>query len=671
MGAGGPMRRRVLRHSATSFFIVAAALLVLAISLVQQPQAQTFVPANIVVCPSQIIPGSSAQLNYTIPNTIELGPSYTQYLEIAPPGQSCVAPGSIPACDEKVSPAPGPLPYPSGPCLLPAAQVSNSLNQYFSELQYYSNYSFTQGTYTVCGYYTYKATLSSGLYYYALGTGPTGTLTVTNQNLAGQTWGVNLDLGQSGGTVYAAMTPNTLSGSPYQTYIDSFGGSSTNFCSTSSQCILELASGNNQNGCVSPYDNTGAVQLPTCSGAPNYNMPCIIPSTRRSFRGAVSIDASFTPPSDGSYVVCGYDYSDGSPISYPSVSPYSSSPPSFSSVSGEMPKFSAPFFSAAPLLCSSGSCSPQPLSVGQCQTNQAQAPQGTGIVIVNPSTWGVKTPVCPTDSPDCAPTSPIATFNSFQIVSGSKLLLYVTPFDMAQSQSIQNICEAGYASAPACNGKNTQTGCVDTFDVSSSSSGTAVCNINNIPSSGSPFCYLDSGFTDSQGDNCCGSLTSSPVFYGLSSTAYEIQTTQADSTSITQPGNYLYCGMQILPTGGSARILGTGILVVLPVPLTSSGPNQGTVSLAAAIGQVCGIWQTVEPLLILLATILLLFGAILYEAATLMTAQMRGIMQSYAYSMILGGLIGVVVFAISAYTMSIIEGTSITAVIAQLYTACP
>jgi hypothetical protein len=189
--------------------------------------------------------------------------------------------------------------------------------------------------------------------------------------------------------------------------------------------------------------------------------------------------------------------------------------------------------------------------------------------------------------------------------------------------------------------------------------------------------------------------------YGISySNTYQNQAnatyTQPLSTQYMGTGNYIICGYdyQMIDTDTSGPVYGTlsPYFATLAVncshgsctaaqTLQQPAPTQpcpscsisntpfGVTSYnsfnAAQFGQaVCGIYGTLNAVLLIFALMLMLLGAVIYAGSSILPGQTRGVAQNYAFGFILVGIIATVIAASSIYALSVAGSTTVQGVLA-------
>jgi hypothetical protein len=218
----------------------------------------------------------------------------------------------------------------------------------------------------------------------------------------------------------------------------------------------------------------------------------------------------------------------------------------------------------------------------------------------------------------------------------------------AQIGSLQNMCaNVTQTSGKACTGRSSdghKGGCVISY--TPQLNGAWVPNLKGSSTIG---CSIAIPGYPQYGDSCTATWTTAP---GIPS---PVGTGLAANT-------YLICEMY-----QNAFIAGS-IFVVTP-PSTTNGvsANTGNAVAAPLSGELCTVYSTINDVIFLLGLILVIVGAILYESSSIFPSQQRGSLQGYAMGMVLGGIIGIAIAAVSVYAVSQIANIPIT----NLLGACP
>ena len=71
---------------------------------------------------------------------------------------------------------------------------------------------------------------------------------------------------------------------------------------------------------------------------------------------------------------------------------------------------------------------------------------------------------------------------------------------------------------------------------------------------------------------------------------------------------------------------------------TSSAP--GSTQMSSVL---CAFYSTIMNVIFILAVLLMVLGGALYAGSTIMPAQLKGQLQGYAYGMLMGGVVGLVI----------------------------
>lgn len=74
----------------------------------------------------------------------------------------------------------------------------------------------------------------------------------------------------------------------------------------------------------------------------------------------------------------------------------------------------------------------------------------------------------------------------------------------------------------------------------------------------------------------------------------------------------------------------------------------------------CAFYSTIMSVIFILAVLLMVLGGALYAGSTIMPAQLKGQLQGYAYGMLMGGVVGLIIVLAGPYILKMIVGTSST-----------
>ncbi len=658
--------------AAAMFALVAIAVLSIGVNIAgaQYPYGE------ITASPAEILPGASVQVNMSFPNLQPYyGCNYDYFMiNLAGPGQACPATSNyLYYCDVKQTGGLNQGTVPPFACSFPTTFVYNNINTKtggvastwvisgptsgFSQFMYYTNHTLLQGTYTLCA--SVAEGCFSGFYYsyytYSIGNVP---IQVTNYDPQGPSYGVSVIAFGSNPTL-AIMAANLITNSPYINYYNATGdynpktqiAPDLNCGSNGGQCFIEIGGGSSQQGCVSPINSIGAVQLPNCASSGPVTTPCLLPGSTSIYQYSAPLPSGLT----GSYFMCAYDYN--SPIVYPNSYNQESSPTELSTyppTAPTLPGVAAPFYAAVTMQCTSGSCTSGPSFQAPQSRGAGGNLNGVGLVSLNP--------------PEIGPgQNSIVDFKSEFISPGTTISLYTIPLPPTAKGYPAYISQCTAASLstsmPVCNGKNSNgNGCYDVFDVQPGGSG----NINCANDASQP--------NPPAGDSCtCQNIPIGSTQFTAGALC-DINSANAETTQTisTTPGNYLECGVYTQPFQ-VPQIAALQLLTVIPNPVANGGqsPNVGVANTLPLQGELCTVYQTVIPVLIILAIALLVMGGAIYSASSIFTSQIRGTLRGYAVGMILGGAVGLIVTAIMFYVLSVTTGNTIAAIVANVNMVCP
>ncbi len=96
----------------------------------------------------------------------------------------------------------------------------------------------------------------------------------------------------------------------------------------------------------------------------------------------------------------------------------------------------------------------------------------------------------------------------------------------------------------------------------------------------------------------------------------------------------------------------------------ASAPGSGSGASAPGSAQMssvlCAFYSTIMNVIFILAVLLMVLGGALYAGSTIMPAQLKGQLQGYAYGMLMGGVVGLIIVLAGPYILKMIVGTSST-----------
>jgi hypothetical protein len=93
--------------------------------------------------------------------------------------------------------------------------------------------------------------------------------------------------------------------------------------------------------------------------------------------------------------------------------------------------------------------------------------------------------------------------------------------------------------------------------------------------------------------------------------------------------------------------------------------NVNSVQLNLFSQAACGVYSTINFVLIIFALILILLGAALYAGSTILPPQSRGVLQSYAFGFIFVGIIAALIASVSVWALSITSNLPMSTVLSS------
>ncbi len=96
--------------------------------------------------------------------------------------------------------------------------------------------------------------------------------------------------------------------------------------------------------------------------------------------------------------------------------------------------------------------------------------------------------------------------------------------------------------------------------------------------------------------------------------------------------------------------------------------NSNAVTLNSISDVICGTYNQVNTIFLLLALVVLIIGAVLFMASHSMPGAMRGTVQGYAVGMMIAGVVSALISVGAAWLLSVATGTSVGSILGQ---ACP
>jgi hypothetical protein len=86
-------------------------------------------------------------------------------------------------------------------------------------------------------------------------------------------------------------------------------------------------------------------------------------------------------------------------------------------------------------------------------------------------------------------------------------------------------------------------------------------------------------------------------------------------------------------------------------------PPQGTAEYNA-MSALCSVYNPIVGIIFILALVLIVLGGALFAGSNMLPAQTKGQIQSYGMSMIIGGVIGIVIYLIAPFMIGVLGGTA-------------
>lgn len=336
----------------------------------------------------------------------------------------------------------------------------------------------------------------------------------------------------------------------------------------------------------------------------------------------------------------------------------------------------SPFYASANIVCNNGVCKLGPsLQMGNASvTTQIQTQQSLGAfgdIIVAPP----KIPVSSGSPPTITSVSSYG-FNAYYVTGPNTINLYLDSFIFSPSVNYQNLCNQFYSKITTKYGGNDgnlpvgqyESFAPPNFPAGSQASGTGPYYACNPPQASdqsgqsSPYSTCSCQVFSSL-NNGLGSGISIPLNYNCQVNG---QTPTADSPSLP-PGNYLYCGYYVGDGtwGHGEQFIGYAPFFVTQNPTSSSSQlNLGNAIVAPLFSYACGIYTLVNSVMLIIALIFMLIGALLYTGVNVLPTQSRGMVMGYAWGMLLGGIIGIGIAVLSTLILSLSTSVPVGNIIA-------
>jgi hypothetical protein len=91
--------------------------------------------------------------------------------------------------------------------------------------------------------------------------------------------------------------------------------------------------------------------------------------------------------------------------------------------------------------------------------------------------------------------------------------------------------------------------------------------------------------------------------------------------------------------------------------VASAGGYQYSAAYNALWG-LCSVYNTVVGVIFILALVLIVLGGALFAGSNMLPAQTKGQIQGYGMSMVIGGIIGIVIFFIAPFILGVLGASS-------------
>ncbi len=619
--------------------------------------------AQLVVSPPRVIQGASANVFYYYNgNTVQnsgypdtcTSAFYGFPIEISAAGEPCADPNELAYnpddfyyCDQNTIVPGGMVTQPSTPCILNANYKDLGANGCMS--YYFTNLSLLQGTYNVCAYYPEVSI--NGVAGFSITYEPYATLSlnITTSNYTGINYGLQINPSAQtwSGATTLMLSANTQTGT-YQGFSSSFS-----ICSSAnSQCYAELGGANNAGeGCFSPLTQNGAsTQLPQCSytGA-SMNTPCLLAGAQSSStQYSISLPA-WISSTTSNYMVCAYQYN---AISYPSGTQESNTVNP-----GNVHPYVSEFYATQPISCSSaqGSCTAGPSGGQEQQSVGVVAPGGfpyaTMLAWPGPTintTWQQTTgPYLAFNAFGFPVPAPYENYNAFVLYEDP-----VSSYSAVAQSGLQQACtDVMQSSPPTCSSAISSLTSPQTLD--------QPCYESYMLGQPTPYSYSCQIVGGSGADSCTSPALTS---YGSGEFEQNLLSFSGTQNSVFQNlavGNYLFCGLLTLPEQ-QPQLLSAIAVQIVPSTSPSAATSLTSPNNAPVLALLCNEYTILQLAILLIALALIVLGALLYIISAVFPAEQRGIVRSYSVSMILGGVIGLVVFVFATYFLSVLSSGTVS-----------
>ncbi len=633
------------------------------------------ISSQLSIAATKLIPGTSTYISEVVYNA---SCTDATLIELSAPGGSCAAPDKLTTtlttsssptnvlCNEAISTG-GFAQNPYPPCLFDTANVAmpasaQGWSPTYCNMTYITNDTLPQGVYDVCGFYQGTnegppPQTPAGPSWSAI-----GSINITGADQPGMLQMQNPSSGwKLSGACYSTTRgkgikgcilnpiPDTSTKSPFWWYwylqgdlTPPVSGACNGPCvyPSAPNLYLEAAGGSTAAGCVSPLGPNGnVVSLPSCGNvAGAAGLPCLIESETL---GGWAVP-SWIPTTTGNYAFCLYNYTSplqmGSNYGYPNGDGWSVGTPPYAYSTAN----TALFFASVNAQCNGSTClfgtSNEEFPTVISSTNTLLGSASGTITVFN----GMQ----PDQNGNYDPST--ITANIDEALNYPANVYFLPIGQNAQIGNLQSMCsDVTQSSGKACTG-------------TSADGGKGGCLVSYTPQLNGAWTPVRQG---SSTIGCSIAISGYPQ-YGDSCTATWTTASGAPppAGSGLAANTYLLCEMyQNTFVAGSVFVVGP------PFTIGSSGTNFGNAVVAPLSGELCSIYSTINGIIFLIGLMLAIIGAILYESSSIFPSQQRGTLQGYAIGMVIGGIVGVAIAAVSVYAVSQIANIPI----ANLLGACP
>ncbi len=101
-----------------------------------------------------------------------------------------------------------------------------------------------------------------------------------------------------------------------------------------------------------------------------------------------------------------------------------------------------------------------------------------------------------------------------------------------------------------------------------------------------------------------------------------------------------------------------GFMSIMSIANAQFGGTGTSTGVSTVENTLCGIYNDIHNLVFIIALVLIVLGGILYAGAHMVPGDTRGKLQGYSWTMIIGGIVGIIIVLLAPYLVGLFANSS-------------